>query len=178
MEIVKVREFCAETEDLDGDEIAGFSADCVGPSDIDLLDWMEERMAKQNQANSKNPNGNDSRVKERRILHEKEESSRVPDLAYSWSIPNRWHRVIEGAWSSHSDIMSQEAKISLLGFVHSSRCAKLHHTKILSIGDNLSEICAVEKGLNATCIEEMYARALPSKLHAIFFGVAAISKLS
>ena len=75
-----------------------------------------------------------------------EAANRVSPLPDSLMDPQRWKLVVEGAWRSTSAIHTLEARIALLGLRRASRCLKNHHTRVLSIGDNMSEILASEKG--------------------------------
>ena len=59
---------------------------------------------------------------------------------------SRWSLLVEGAWRNRTTIHVGEAKASLIGLRRASRTTSLHNHIVLSIGDNLSEIVASEKG--------------------------------
>ena len=73
-------------------------------------------------------------------------TGRVPRLPDSLLEPDRWKLVVEGAWKSTSGIHTLEARISLLGLRRASRSVKSHGKRVLSLGDNMAEIVASEKG--------------------------------
>ena len=58
----------------------------------------------------------------------------------------RWTSVVAGAWKRFNRIHEREARASLLGLRRSAHTRSHHGSLVLSIGDNLSEICCMEKG--------------------------------
>ena len=60
--------------------------------------------------------------------------------------PSRWSLVVAGKWKFKGPIHNKEGRVALLGLQRAARCPQLHGKLLGSFGDNLSEICAQEKG--------------------------------
>ena len=58
----------------------------------------------------------------------------------------RWSLIVEGAWKQPAAIHLLEGRIALAGLRHHSRTAGQHGQRVLSLGDNMSELLAAEKG--------------------------------
>mgnify|MGYP007045330789 CR=1 FL=1 len=54
--------------------------------------------------------------------------------------------VVKGAWKHHAVIHEKEWRVRLLRVLRAARCAPLHGRRLLSLGDNLSSTCSIEKG--------------------------------
>jgi hypothetical protein len=57
-----------------------------------------------------------------------------------------WSLVVKGAWSFPATMHCKEGRVALLSLQRCARNARLHGSRVLTIGDNLAEICASEKG--------------------------------
>ena len=121
-----------------GDVHAGWSAEWrTSDGKIDASEWVAFPPARVNTR---------PRPDSTRHVDIVELPARVPPLPDSLLCPERWKLVVEGAWKSTSAIHTLEARISLLGLRRAARCVGSHHKRVLSIGDNMSEIVASEKG--------------------------------
>lgn len=60
--------------------------------------------------------------------------------------PRRWRTVLAGAWRAPEAIHVLEARCALLGLVRLSRTERHHGRRALTLGHNLSSICASDKG--------------------------------
>ena len=86
-----------------------------------------------------------------------EDSSLVPPLPPTLTIESRWQRLIAGAWREPAAIHTKEQYIAVRGLLAVARHRAFHHTTVVSLGDNMSELLACEKGratsfdLNAGC---------------------------
>jgi hypothetical protein len=61
----------------------------------------------------------------------------------------RWSLVVKGAWQFPASMHCKEGRVALLSLQRCARDRRLHGTRIVTIGDNLAEICACEKGRSA-----------------------------
>ena len=92
--------------------------------------------------------------------------TRLPD---SITDQARWRTIVAGALSSKGVIHVQEARIAVMGLRRCTRQAGTRDCDILSIGDNMAEVCAFDRGrardhgLNAQCRQ---ATALQLALNA------------
>ncbi|CAK0801704.1 unnamed protein product, partial [Prorocentrum cordatum] len=81
----------------------------------------------------------------------------VPALPDTLVAPTRWRRLLVGAWQRREAIHMKEARIALVGLYHAVRDPASHGGVVLSLGDNLSEVLATERGrahdpaLNSVC---------------------------
>ncbi|CAK0822447.1 unnamed protein product, partial [Prorocentrum cordatum] len=81
----------------------------------------------------------------------------VPALPDTLVAPTRWRRLLVGAWQRREAIHMKEARIALVGLYHAVRDPASHGGAVLSLGDNLSEVLATERGrahdpaLNSVC---------------------------
>ena len=70
----------------------------------------------------------------------------VPQLPTGWVQPERWHRVVAGAWRRPEAIHNKEARAALLGLRRATQQPRNYGRSLLSLGDNLSEIMAFDRG--------------------------------
>ena len=70
----------------------------------------------------------------------------VPQLLARWVQPDRWHRVMAGAWRRPEAIHNKEARAALLGLRRAAQQPRNYGRSLLSLGDNLSEILAFDRG--------------------------------
>ena len=82
----------------------------------------------------------------------KEVTGLVPCLNDDWCHADRYRLVVAGAWRRPDVIRRQEARATMLGLRRACRTDSAHSSLVLSVGDNLSEILASEKG-RARCKE-------------------------
>ena len=82
----------------------------------------------------------------------------VPGIEEAVVNPSRWSRVFVGAWRKTAPIHLLECLVALAGFVDCLNDDVTSHGKdVISIGDNLAEVCctsggrARDAGLNALC---------------------------
>merc|ERR1712194_356499 len=75
-----------------------------------------------------------------------EVASLVTPLPDSLVDPARWKLVVARPWRFADTIHIKEARTAVLALRRASRSRELHGTRVLGLGDNLSEICAVERG--------------------------------
>ena len=85
-------------------------------------------------------------VPESRELEEVETPGLVPPLADGLLEPNRWKLVVAGAWKYSGLIHNTEARVAVMSLRHCTRSVSYHGTRVLTLGDNLSELRASEKG--------------------------------
>ena len=85
-------------------------------------------------------------VQESREEEEVEIPGLVPPLADELLEPNRWKLVVAGAWKYSGPIHNKEARVAVMSLRHCTRSVSYHGTRVLTLGDNLSELCASEKG--------------------------------
>ncbi len=71
---------------------------------------------------------------------------RVPPLPDALLEPRRWALIVEGAWAKPAPIHILEGRIALAGLRHHARVAHQHGQRVLSLGDNMAELLASEKG--------------------------------
>ena len=86
-----------------------------------------------------------------RLRHAREgdfvqQDSLVPPLHPVVVDPRSWRRVLVGAWSRPEVIHCCEVRASLLTLRRATRDVRNHGRQLVSIGDNLSEILATERG--------------------------------
>ena len=104
---------------------------------------------------SKARKGKDKRPSMSRYLGRNDIAS--TPLAAAWACPARWRLVLAGAWRNPTVIHELEARASLMALRRAARDRLSLDTIVLTIGDNLSEILAREKGratsreLNVVC---------------------------
>eukprot|EP00971_Amphidinium_carterae_P164791 3267142-Amphidinium_carterae.1 len=60
--------------------------------------------------------------------------------------PQRWSLLVAGAWRHADKIHNLEARAALMGLRRASQAHLEHGLELVSFGDNLSAICAFEKG--------------------------------
>ena len=70
----------------------------------------------------------------------------VPQLPPDWVRPERWRRVVAGAWRRPEAIHHKEARAALLGFRRAAQQPRNFGLSLLSLGDNLGEILAFDRG--------------------------------
>ena len=70
----------------------------------------------------------------------------VPVLPASLLRPSRFLAVVTGAWRRPGVIHALESRVALMGLRDASRTPSLQDSILLSLGDNLSEILATDKG--------------------------------
>ena len=70
----------------------------------------------------------------------------VPPLADGLLDPSRWKLVVAGAWKYSGLIHNKGARVAVMSLRHCTRSVSYHGTWVLTLGDNLSELCASEKG--------------------------------
>ena len=58
----------------------------------------------------------------------------------------KWQLFLRGGWKYSATMHVKEAKASMRGLRAIAGCAERHGSQVLSLGDNLPEICACEKG--------------------------------
>ena len=118
----------------------GWSAD-LGRASGPLADWLGRDF-------SSPPRGllPGRPVPESREFEEVESPGLVPPLADELLDPNRWKLVVAGAWKYSGPIHNKEARVAVMSLRHCTRSVSYHGTRVLTLGDNLSELCASEKG--------------------------------
>ncbi|CAK0895895.1 unnamed protein product [Prorocentrum cordatum] len=67
----------------------------------------------------------------------------VPDSLVD---PRDWSLIVEGAWRRAAPIHLLEGRIALGGLRHAAWQVDCHGSRVLSLGDNMSELLSVEKG--------------------------------
>ena len=67
----------------------------------------------------------------------------LPD---SFVDPARWKRVLAGAWRDAAQITIKEGRSALLTLERAARHAVCRHAHVRTVGDNLAEVCAFERG--------------------------------
>lgn len=88
---------------------------------------------------------------------EREVAGIVPRLPDVWALTSRWRLVVAGAWQAPEHIVTLEGRTNLLSLRRAASRPEGHGAVVLSIGDNLTEVMAFEKGrsgswcLNALC---------------------------
>eukprot|EP00972_Heterocapsa_arctica_P001072 151169-Heterocapsa_arctica.AAC.1 len=75
-----------------------------------------------------------------------EVTGRVPRLPDGLLVASRWRRVVAGAWSRPAAIHNKEARAALLGLRRAAGSVWMHDSLLLSLGDNLSETLANDRG--------------------------------
>lgn len=70
----------------------------------------------------------------------------LPGLPDSLLEPHRWALVVEGAWAAPAPIHVLEGRIALTGLRRAARTVANHGCRVLSLGDNMSELLSAEKG--------------------------------
>ena len=70
----------------------------------------------------------------------------VPKLPDSLLEPSRWHTVIQRRWSHHEPIHMKEGRVALMSLRREVRRARNHGCRLLTLCDNLSAVCAFDKG--------------------------------
>ena len=71
---------------------------------------------------------------------------RVPRLAPSWGAPGRWRAVAVGAWRRPDKIHNLEARAAVMGLEEFCKDPANHSHVLLSLGDNMSEVLAMDRG--------------------------------
>ena len=75
--------------------------------------------------------------------------------------PHRWKLIVRGAWKFQDNMHLEESRVAVLSLRHTARSKSFHGCRALTIGDNLSEILASEKGLAADpALRSLLQRAL------------------
>ena len=78
-------------------------------------------------------------------------------LTRDWLRPARWQPLVAGAWRHYNRIHDRECRTSLWALRRECALGANRGSTVLSIGDNLSEVLALERGrarnrdLNAVC---------------------------
>ncbi|CAK0844871.1 unnamed protein product [Prorocentrum cordatum] len=67
----------------------------------------------------------------------------VPDSLVD---PRDWSLIVEGAWRRGGPIHLLEGRVALGGLRHAARQVDCHGSRVLSLGDNMSELLSIEKG--------------------------------
>eukprot|EP00973_Karenia_brevis_P061776 8590553-Karenia_brevis.AAC.1 len=78
----------------------------------------------------------------------------------------KWGLVVEGAWRSSAPIHTLEGRIALAGLRRASRSLDNHGKRVLSLGDNMAELLATEKGR----ADDYSLRCLCARSAAFQFG--------
>ncbi|CAK0850565.1 unnamed protein product, partial [Prorocentrum cordatum] len=71
---------------------------------------------------------------------------RVPRLEPSWGEPGRRRAAAAGAWGKPYKIHNLEARAALMGFEDFCKDPANHSRVLLSLGDNMSEVLAMDRG--------------------------------
>lgn len=125
------------------DDVVGTSADYFDHSglDRDFSDWAEELMARE-EANM--PAARPSPPAAHRAVEVW--TGGVPSLDEHWTRPERWPRLIAGAWKSSGTIHCKEARAALVGLRRECSDHRSHGHLLLAFGDNLAEVLAFDRG--------------------------------
>ena len=70
----------------------------------------------------------------------------VAPLASEFAAPSQWFLFLRGGWRYRATMHIKEALASLRGLAAVAQDSSRHGCQLLSLGDNLAEICACEKG--------------------------------
>ena len=81
-----------------------------------------------------------------RPREEKETGVAPPPLPDSFVAADRWELVVAGAWRESRRIHELEARAEILGLSRSAHDVQQHGIELLSVADNMSCVCAFEKG--------------------------------
>ena len=76
-----------------------------------------------------------------RELEEVDTPGLVPPLADGLLDPNRWKLGVAGAWKYSGPIHNKRARVAVMSLRHCTRSVSYHGTRVLTLGDNLSELC-------------------------------------
>lgn len=115
-------------------ETEGFRGELAGPEAT--KDWFDCQLALEPRR------GRGSvRVKEYALTGEA-----PPPLPESFVASGRWSLVVACAWRSAAKIHEYEARGELLGLRRAAHDLRCHDTVLLSASDNMSSVCAYEKG--------------------------------
>ena len=75
----------------------------------------------------------------------------IPPLPDHLVAPDRWTRIAARRWRDTSEhINVKEGRVSLMSLRHVCRQVRYHHTRFLTLSDNLSSLFAFEKGRSSS----------------------------
>jgi len=106
----------------------------------EFSEWAEAEMARSSEQRSF------TRVAPQRPPELVEVVGAVPRLDDAWVQPQRWQRVVAGAWRSRGKIHCLEARAALVGLRREAVDPKRHRRTLLSLGDNLPEVLSFDRG--------------------------------
>ena len=69
----------------------------------------------------------------------------LPPLDNSWIDPGRWRCLVAGRWARPTAIHNKECRAALLGLARTARTPSAYGHLVLSLGDNLAEVLAVDR---------------------------------
>ncbi len=73
-----------------------------------------------------------------------ESDEHLPPRNDNMVAPGRWSRVVCGGWVRQEAIHNKEGRAAVLGLRRAAGLKVCRGTRVLSLGDNMSEICAME----------------------------------
>ena len=146
----RVREIALEAQGRDNDELKGIIADMptLAP---DFQRWVDQQCEARWPKLQRTP----AVVHGPRRFAEGPEA--VPPLPSSLLSRGRWRRVIVGAWRDAGSVHFKEGRASLMVLRREARAPASHGLTVPSLGDNMSELLAQDRGraadhaLNALC---------------------------
>lgn len=112
----------------------GFRGELAGPETV--LDWFDGQLAL-----APRRGRGSSRVREQALT-----GQAPPSLPDSFVAGERWSLVVARAWKSAAKIHEYEVWGELLGLKRAAQDLRCHDTVLLSASDNMSSVCAYEKG--------------------------------
>ena len=127
-------------DDGDGELPAGWSGDFEAPQ-LRVVEWALEEAGRRTRASPAERVG--------RAMIEEElspQAAGIEQLPDSFVRRDCWRRIVVGAWQFPGVIHELEGRICLAGLRRSCRTVQHHQTKLLSLCDNMSALCALEKG--------------------------------
>ena len=143
------------------DEAPGHGAGALGPGPVAEFDCLVEasELDDTELSGSRVPAGDRPRGRPARRAcgTSKVATGVAPSLPDDAARPRRRSRVLVGAWNKREAIHMEECRVALAGLRHAVAVPWSRGCRVLSVGDNLSEILATEKGraddhrLNALC---------------------------
>ena len=70
----------------------------------------------------------------------------VPKLPDSLVVPERWRTVVQRKWKHDEPIHMKEGRVALMSLRRESRSLSSHGKRLLTLCDNLSAVCAFDRG--------------------------------